>query len=89
MKNIYYVCRLIAPVYLSYMFVGITYGILRHQAGYSAEWAVLSSLFIYAGTMQIVMESLLISGVPIWIIALMTLLVNFRHIFYGLGFMES
>lgn len=66
----------------------MAFGILMHQAGYAPIWAVLSALFIYAGSMQIVLVPLLSGGAPLWTITAMTLFINARHIFYGIGFVE-
>lgn len=56
------------------------------DAGYPIWLAILSSLFIYAGSMQIIMVSLLTAGANLWTVAIMTFFINARHIFYGLGF---
>ena len=89
MKSFQYALKQILPVLLPYIFVGIAFGILITEAGYPAYWATLTALFIYAGSMQIVMVPLMISGVSLYMIALMTLVINGRHIFYGLGFIEK
>jgi len=89
MKSFRYACKLIVPVLCSYIFVGLAYGILLHQAGYSAIWAFISSAFIYAGAMQIVMISLMVAGTPLIAIAIMTFFVNSRHMFYGIGYIDE
>lgn len=89
MKSFRFACKLIVPVTFSYVFVGLAYGILLQQAGYSPLWAFLSSMFIYAGSMQIVMITLLVSGTPLVTIAIMTFFVNSRHMFYGIGFIDE
>jgi len=89
MRSFRFACKLIVPVLFSYIFVGLAYGILMHQAGYSALWVLVSSAFIYAGAMQIVMISLMISGTPLIAIAIMTFFVNARHMFYGIGFIDE
>ena len=89
MKSFCYSCKLIVPVLFSYIFVGLAYGILLHQAGYSAIWAFISSVFIYAGAMQIVMISLTVCGTPLITIAIMTFFVNARHVFYGIGYIDE
>lgn len=88
MKNVMYAFKLIVPIFFSYLFIGSAYGILLNQAGYSPWWALFSSFFIYAGSMQIVLVSLLTSGTSLWLIALTGLFVNARHIFYGIGFAD-
>ncbi|KJS87991.1 MAG: branched-chain amino acid transporter AzlC [Peptococcaceae bacterium BICA1-8] len=89
MKTFRFAIKQIIPLLFSYLFVGIAFGILIHEAGYSALWAFLSGIFIYAGSMQIVMASLMTSGVPLHMVALMTFFINARHIFYGLGFIDK
>ncbi|MBP8032012.1 MAG: AzlC family ABC transporter permease [Acetobacterium sp.] len=77
------------PVFFPYLFIGIAFGVLMDEAGYSAGWSFLSGLFIYAGSMQIVMVSLLTAGASLGTIALMTFFVNVRHIFYGIAFIDQ
>lgn len=89
MKTFRFAVKQIIPLLFSYIFVGIAYGILMNQAGYSAFWAFVSALLIYAGSMQIIMISLMISGVPLYMIAVMTFFINARHIFYGIGFVDK
>lgn len=78
----------IIPLLISYVVVGLAFGLLTYEAGYPLLWCFLCSTFVYAGSMQIVMLSLMASGVPLPFLAVMTLFVNARHIFYGLGFIE-
>lgn len=77
------------PVMLGYIFLGIAFGLLLENAGYSFMWALLSSVVIYAGSMQFVLVSLLTGGAGLVQTALMTLFINGRHIFYGLSFVEK
>ncbi len=77
------------PVMLGYLFLGMAFGLLLQNAGYSFLWAFLSSLIIYAGSMQFVLVTLLTGGVSLVHTALMTLFINGRHIFYGLSFVEK
>lgn len=85
MKDLAAAGKKIIPISFSYIFVGLAFGMLLIQAGYSPWWAVGSALFIYAGSMQLVLVPLLVSSVPLHTIALMTFFINARHIFYGLG----
>lgn len=78
-----------APFLLSYLFIGVAFGIMMTEAGYGPIWSILSAAFIYAGSMQIVMVPLLAAGAPLYALALMALFINARHIFYGLGFVEK
>ena len=77
------------PVFLGYIFLGIAYGLLLRDAGYGVIWALATSLFIYAGSMQFLLVTLLSGGVGLLYSALMTLLLNGRHLFYGLSFVDK
>ncbi len=88
LKTFFYAIKKIIPILFSYVFVGIAFGVLMHEAGYSSFFAFLSSIFIYAGSMQIIMISLMKSGMPIYMIGVLTFFINARHIFYGIKFIE-
>ncbi len=77
------------PVMAGYMFLGFGFGILMAQKGYGLLWAVGMSLFIYAGSMQYVAVELLTGGVGLITAGLTTLLVNARHLFYGISMIEK
>lgn len=77
------------PVMLGYIFLGIAFGLLLQDAGYSFWWALLTSVVIYAGSMQFVLVSLLAGGAGLVYTAVMTFFINGRHIFYGLSFVEK
>lgn len=76
------------PVFFGYIFLGIAFGILMAKAGYGPLWTLAASLFIYAGSMQFVLVSFLSAGAPLGLVALTTLFINGRHIFYGLSFVD-
>ncbi len=73
------------PVLAGYLLLGAAYGVLMDKQGYSLIWVILSSLFIYAGSMQFVSVGLLASGFNPINAALITLTVNARHLFYGIS----
>ena len=77
------------PVFFGYLFLGIAFGILLEQAGFRAGWALLSSLVIYAGSGQFLLVSLLRDNASLAAVSAITLLINGRHIFYGLSFVEK
>ena len=58
------------------------------KAGLGAGWAFLISLFVYAGSMQFALIGILTEGLSFAATAIMTLLINSRHAFYGLTFIE-
>ena len=75
------------PVMYGYLFLGITFGILLREAGYGVFWAFISSTFVYAGSGQFLMCEFIKENVPLYTCAVMTILLNSRHIFYGLSFL--
>lgn len=77
------------PVMTGYVFLGFGFGILLHQSGYGVLWAGAMSLFIYAGSMQYMTVSLLTSGAGLLTAALTTLVVNARHLFYGISMVDA
>lgn len=76
------------PVMLGYVFVGIAFGLLMRNAGYSAWSAVLMSVLVYAGSMQFVVINFFSGAFSLTQIILMTLAVNIRHVFYGLSMID-
>ncbi len=77
------------PVMAGYIVLGIGFGILLKEAGYGLFWSFLMSLTIYAGSMQYVAVSLLTSGASLISVALTTLMVNARHLFYGISMIDK
>ncbi|MFT3848897.1 MAG: AzlC family ABC transporter permease [Propionivibrio sp.] len=82
------VLALTTPVAMGYIPLGTVFGFLFVQAG--ADWwlAVLSSIVVYAGAAQYMMIPMLAAGLPIGAIALATLIINLRHVFYGLSLLN-
>lgn len=88
MREIRYALRRTAAIFVTFLFIGIAFGVLMRQAGYGLFRTAVSSVFIYAGSMQIAIVPLLRAGAPVWSVALTCLFVNARHIFYGIGFID-
>lgn len=77
------------PVLTGYLVLGIAYGVLLASKGYGVLWAAGTSLFIYAGSMQFVAAGLLTMGFQPLYACLMTLMVNARHVFYGISMLDK
>ena len=77
------------PVMAGYLFLGMGFGILLESNGYSFIWAFFMSIFIYAGSMQYVAIDLLASGANLISTAIMTLMIQVRHLFYGLSIIDK
>ena len=77
------------PVMMGYVVLGVAFGLLLQNAGYHWVWALGISLFVFAGSMQFVLVGLLVQQASLTTVAITTLLVNSRHLFYGLSFIEK
>lgn len=71
-----------------YLVLGIGFGVLLKAKGFNTLFAALMSVFIYAGSMQFVGIDLLSNGANLITAFLMTIMVNIRHLFYGIGMLE-
>ena len=77
------------PILISFIPVGLAYGILMQTSGYNWVWTGACSLFIFAGSLQFLAVSFFAGGLSLVAVTVMTLLLNSRHIFYGIPFMEQ
>ena len=76
------------PVMAGYIVLGIGFGILLKVNGYGLMWAILMSVLIYAGSAQYVGISLISGGATILTSAITILMVNARHLFYGISMLN-
>jgi len=76
------------PVLTGYIVLGIAFGILLSSKGYSLGWAILMSTVIYAGASQFVAIGLLTTDFNPLYALIITLVVNARHLFYGISLLS-
>lgn len=88
-KTILYAFKKSLPVTAGYIVLGMGFGILLQDKGFGVMWALLMSMFIYAGSMQYVAVELLAGGASFITAAIMTLTVNIRHLFYGISMLSK
>lgn len=88
-KTLRYAIRHSFPIFISFIPVGLAYGVLMQSAGYNFVWTGACSLFVLAGSLQYLMVTFFAGGVSLATVAIMSLLLNSRHIFYGLSFIEK
>lgn len=77
------------PVLFGYLFLGSAFGIMLFEAGYNWIWAIFISIVVYAGSGQFLLVSLLSSKASLSTVAIMTLFINSRHMFYGLSYIDK
>ena len=88
MKTIRYAFVRSLPIMAGYIVLGLGFGVLLQSKSYGAGWALVMSGLIYAGSMQYVAIDLLAGGASLISAAIMTLMVNARHLFYGISMLE-
>ena len=76
------------PVFTGYFCLGVAYGILMWEAGYGPVWTGLMSAIVMAGSMQYATISLLVSPFHPLAAFLLAIMVNARHMFYGLSLLD-
>ncbi len=77
------------PIFVSFIPVGLAYGILMQTSGYNWIWTAGTCVSVFAGSLQFLMVSFFAGGVSLAAVAVMALLLNSRHIFYGIPFIEK
>lgn len=76
------------PVLTGYGCLGMAYGLLMAANGYGPFWSVLMSAIGFGGSMQYAAVSILVTAFEPLQAFLLTLMVNARHVFYGLSMLE-
>lgn len=76
------------PVLTGYLFIGIAFGVMYSEKGYNFLWAGAMSVLVYAGSGQYLAVNFFDPSVSLFQVAFMTLMVNIRHIFYGLSLFD-
>lgn len=77
------------PVMTGYLFLGVAFGLVLNQAGFSWIWAIFMSAYLYTGALQFLLIPLLGSGITLWETAVLAFMVNIRHLFYGFSFLDE
>lgn len=77
------------PVMAGYLVLGMGFGVLLESKGFGVLWAFCMSFFVYAGSMQYLAVSMLAPGVSLVSAAVTTLMVNARHLFYGISMVDK
>lgn len=77
------------PVLFGYVAIGIPFGLMLVKAGYPWWLSPVMSILMYAGAGQYVAVGLFAAQVPLPAMAITMLMVNIRHIVYGLSLMQQ
>ncbi|MCM1134389.1 MAG: azaleucine resistance protein AzlC [Clostridium sp.] len=77
------------PIFAGFWFLGMTYGIYMNVSGFSFLYPMLMGATIFAGSVEFVAVSMLLSAFNPLQAFLMTLMINARHLFYGISMLDK
>ena len=77
------------PVMTGFLCLGLAYGVLMQSKGYGPLWSTLMSAVAFGGSMQFVAITLLTAAFDPLQAFLLSIMVNARHVFYGLALLEK
>lgn len=77
------------PIFAGFVFLGAAYGIFMNSLGFSAIYPIIISLIVFAGSMEFIAANLLVAAFNPVQAFFLTLMVNARHLFYGISMLEK
>jgi len=77
------------PVMAGYLFLGASYGVLMASRGFSFLYPTLTSLLVYAGSMEFTLANLLVGSFSPLEALFLAIVINARHIFYGISMLDK
>ena len=77
------------PILAGYWFLGLTYGVYATASGFSPIYPVLMAIVIFGGSLEFVAISMLLSPFAPLQTLIMALLIQARHIFYGISMLDK
>ena len=77
------------PIFAGFWFLGLTYGIYMNVSGFSFWYPCLMSLTVFAGSVEFMAVSLLLGAFNPLQALILTLMINARHLFYGISMLDK
>ena len=77
------------PIMAGFLFLGASYGVLMASEGFSFLYPMATSIFVFAGSMEFALAGLLLGGFDPLSAVMLTLMINSRHIFYGISMIDK
>lgn len=77
------------PIFAGFWFLGLTYGIYMNVSGFSFWYPMVMSITIFAGSMEFVTCNMLLGAFDPLQAFVMTLMINARHLFYGISMLDK
>lgn len=77
------------PIFASFWFLGLAYGIYMNVSGFSFLYPMLMSLTIFGGSLEFIAVSMLMSAFAPIQTLMVTLMIQARHLFYGISMLDK
>ena len=77
------------PIFAGFWFLGLAYGIYMNVSGFPFVYPMLMSLLIFGGSLEFVAVEMLLSPFAPLQVFIMTLLIQARHLFYGISMLDK
>lgn len=77
------------PIFAGFWFLGLAYGIYMNVSGFSFVYPMVMGLIIFGGSLEFVAVEMLLSPFAPLQVLIMTLLIQARHLFYGLSMLDK
>ncbi|MGI6722580.1 MAG: AzlC family ABC transporter permease [Anaerovoracaceae bacterium] len=77
------------PIFAGFWFLGLAYGIYMNASGFSFVYPMIMSLLIFGGSLEFIAVEMLLSPFAPVQVLLMTLLIQARHLFYGISMLDK
>ena len=77
------------PMLAGFLFLGVAYGIYMKALGFGVWFPVAMAALIYAGSVEFIAAAALVMPFSPLSVALVTLMVSGRQIFYGISMLEK
>lgn len=77
------------PIMAGFLFLGMSYGIYSSANGFSFVYPMLTSMLVFGGSLEFVTVSMLLGSFAPLQTFLMALLIQARHLFYGITMLNK
>ena len=77
------------PIFAGFLFLGMTYGVYMRTSGFSFWYPMIMSIVIFGGSLEFVTTSMLLAPFAPVQVFLMAVMIQARHLFYGLSMLEK
>ena len=76
------------PIMAGYVFLGMTYGVYMVQSGFDFWYPMLTSVVVFGGSLEFMIVTLLLSPFNPIQAFMVALMIQARHLFYGVTMLE-